>query len=84
MKIDPSVICTASAICCFLSIILNLVHEIVQNFSIWCAFTCLMRQNTFLDSIQKSKSALNEAEIGPFFQRCNGSFLKYMTFFLSG
>ena len=30
------------------SVILNLVHKIVQNFSIWCAFTCLMRQNTKL------------------------------------
>ena len=35
------------------SVILNLVHKTVQNFSIWCAFTCLMRQNSSFDSIQK-------------------------------
>ena len=35
------------------SLILNLVHKIVQNFSIWCAFTCLIRQKSFFDSIQK-------------------------------
>ena len=34
------------------SVILNLVHRIVQNFSNWCAFTYSMRQNSFLDSIQ--------------------------------
>ena len=35
------------------SVILNLVHKIVQNFSIWCAFTCLMGQNSFFAAIQK-------------------------------
>ena len=34
---------------------MNLVYKIVQNFSIWCAFTCLM-QIAFL------KSAQNEAQ----------------------
>ena len=35
------------------SVILNLVHKIVQNLSIWCAFICLMQQNSFFDSMQK-------------------------------
>ena len=52
------------------SVILYLVHKIVQNFSILCALRCLMRQNSFFWLNSKFaflKSAQNEAEIGLFF-----------------
>ena len=42
----------------------------MQNFSILCVLTCLMRQKSYFDSIQKLhfwKVPKNEAEIGPFY-----------------
>ena len=46
----------------------------MQNFSKWCAFTCLMRQNSLFDPNSKIaflKSAQNESGIGPCFRQCN-------------